>query len=168
MLAEPDPPSSVLRRAYALGAFAIRGQADYLVDDLGDGRWRWREPGYAIDLPAPAMAAPSQRDNAAAAIAALRALDLPIDDAAIVAGVAARGGGRRQCQRDFSRLEFGVRRGGRIQRNAGRALVRRIRALQQHRQEDHRQRHEHRGADQALFQGGFHRSFASGRKGCEL
>ena len=97
VLAEPDPPSSVLRRAYALGAFAIRGQADYLVDDLGDGRWRWREPGYAIDLPAPAMAAPSQRDNAAAAIAALRALDLPIDDAAIVAGVAAaRAPGRLQ------------------------------------------------------------------------
>ena len=43
------------------------------------------------------MAAPSQRDNAAAAIAALRALDLPIDDAAIVAGVAAaRAPGRLQ------------------------------------------------------------------------
>ena len=87
----------MLRRAYELGAFAIRGHADYLVDDLGDGRWRWREPGYAIDLPPPALAAPSQRDNAAAAIAALRALDLPIDDAAIFAGIrAARAPGRLQ------------------------------------------------------------------------
>jgi dihydrofolate synthase/folylpolyglutamate synthase len=97
VLAEKDPPSSVLRRAYALGAFAIRGHSDYLIDDLGDGRWRWREPGYAIELPAPRLAAPAQRDNAAAAIAALRALDLPIDDAAIVAGVlAARVPGRLQ------------------------------------------------------------------------
>ena len=87
VLAERDPPSSVLRHAYAIGAFAIRGHSDYLVDELEDGRWRWREPGYAIELPAPALEAPSQRDNAAAAIAAVRALDLPVDDAAIVAGV---------------------------------------------------------------------------------
>ena len=87
VLGEKDPPSSVLRRAYALGAFAIRGHSDYLIDDLGDGAWRWREPGYAIDLPPPALAAPVQRDNAAAAIAILRALDLPVGDAAIVAGV---------------------------------------------------------------------------------
>ncbi len=97
VLAEKDPPSSVLRRAYALGAFAIRGHSDYLLDDLGDGRWRWREPGYAIELPDPPLQAPAQRDNAAAAIAALRALDLPVDDAAIVAGVlAARVPGRLQ------------------------------------------------------------------------
>lgn len=89
VLGEKDPPSSVLRRAYAIGAFAIRGYSDYLMDDLGDGRWRWREPGYAIELPPPALEAPAQRQNAAAAIAAIRALDLPVDDAAIHAGVAA-------------------------------------------------------------------------------
>lgn len=86
VLAEKDPPSSVLRRAYAIGAFAIRGHSDYLVDDLGD-HWRWREPGYEIELPEPALSAPAQRGNAAAAIAALRALDLPIPDEAIRAGV---------------------------------------------------------------------------------
>jgi dihydrofolate synthase/folylpolyglutamate synthase len=96
VLAEKDPPSSVLRRAYALGAFAIRGHSDYLLDDLEEG-WRWREPGYQIDLPEPGLAAPAQRGNAAAAIAALRALDLRIPDAAIRRGVAdARAPGRLQ------------------------------------------------------------------------
>jgi dihydrofolate synthase/folylpolyglutamate synthase len=96
VLAEKDPPSSVLRRAYAIGAFAIRGHSDYLIDELEDG-WRWREPGYQIDLPEPALEAPAQRGNAAAAIAALRALDLPIPDAAIREGVrSARVPGRLQ------------------------------------------------------------------------
>ncbi len=96
VLAEKDPPSSVLRRAYEIGAFAIRGHSDYLLDDLPDG-WRWREPGYHVDLPNPGMQAPAQRDNAAAAIAALRALDLPIADAAIREGVlAAKAPGRLQ------------------------------------------------------------------------
>ena len=97
VLAEKDPPSSVLRRAYAIGAFAIRGHSDYLIDDLGEGAWRWREPGYSVDLPAPALAAPVQRQNAAAAIAALRALDLPVSDQALRQGVAtARVPGRLQ------------------------------------------------------------------------
>jgi dihydrofolate synthase/folylpolyglutamate synthase len=96
VLGEKDPPSSVLRRAYAIGAFAIRGHSDYLVDVLDEG-WRWREPGYQVDLPDPGMEAPAQRDNAAAAIAALRALDLAIPDAALRAGVAAaRAPGRLQ------------------------------------------------------------------------
>ena len=89
VLAERDPPSSVLRRAYAIGAFAIRGHADYLVDaEPGDDHWTWREPGFAIRLPRPALDAPAQLDNAAAAIAALRALPIAIDDAAIRDGVA--------------------------------------------------------------------------------
>ncbi len=86
VLGEADPPASVLRHAYRIGAFAIRAGCDYLVDELAEG-WRWREPGYAIDLPEPALAAPAQRANAAAAIAALRALDIGITDAAIVEGV---------------------------------------------------------------------------------
>ncbi len=86
ILAESDPPASVLRHAYRIGAVAIRGGCDYLIDDRTGG-WRWREPGYAIDLPDPQLAAPAQRANAAAAIAAVRALDLLVPDAAIVAGV---------------------------------------------------------------------------------
>ena len=87
VLGEKDPPSSVLKRAYDIGAIAIRGHSDYLVDVLDDG-WRWREPGFEIDLPMPSLAAAAQLDNAAAAIAALRALPIAIPDAAFVAGIA--------------------------------------------------------------------------------
>ena len=49
------------------------------------------------DLPLPGLAAPAQLRNAACAIAALRALDLPIDAAAYAEGVAtAHAGGRLQ------------------------------------------------------------------------
>jgi dihydrofolate synthase/folylpolyglutamate synthase len=90
VLAERDPPSSVLGYAYRIGAIAIRAQADYLYEPSADGRhWCWREPGYEIELPLPTLLAPAQLDNAAAAIAALRASSLAIPDAAIVAGVGA-------------------------------------------------------------------------------
>lgn len=93
---EKDPPSSVLRRAYALGTIAIRGHSDYLVDRLDD-HWVWREPGFQLALPYPALAAPVQVDNAAAAVAALRASPLAIPDAAFARGVAeARVPGRLQ------------------------------------------------------------------------
>lgn len=88
VLAEKDPPSSVLRRAYAIGAFAIRGHSDYLID-RAPGHWTWREPGFAVDLPYPVLAAPAQLDNAAAAVAAIRASDLEVDAAALRAGIAA-------------------------------------------------------------------------------
>jgi dihydrofolate synthase/folylpolyglutamate synthase len=103
VLSESDPPASVLHHAYRIGASAIRAGCDYLIDDLPSG-WRWREPGYAIDLPEPALAAPSQRANAAAAIAALRALDLRIADAAIIQGV----GSARLPARLQSFLRHGV------------------------------------------------------------
>jgi len=88
VLGEDDPPASVLRHAYALGASAIRAGSDFFFEPLDEERWRWRELGYALDLPRPALAAPVQLRNAATAIAALRALDLPLDDAAIACGVA--------------------------------------------------------------------------------
>jgi dihydrofolate synthase/folylpolyglutamate synthase len=93
---EKDPPSSVLRRAYALGTIAIRGHSDYLVDRFDD-HWVWREPGFQLELPYPALAAPVQVENAAAAVAALRASPLAIPDAAFARGVAeARVPGRLQ------------------------------------------------------------------------
>src|SRR6188474_552371 len=42
VLGERDPPSSVLRHAYQIGAFAIRGHSNYLVERREDG-WSWRE-----------------------------------------------------------------------------------------------------------------------------
>jgi dihydrofolate synthase/folylpolyglutamate synthase len=86
VLGERDPPSSVLRHAYRIGASAVRAGCDFLIDDI-DGGWRWREPGYEIGLPEPALDAPAQRANAAAAIATLRALPMEIPGAAIVEGV---------------------------------------------------------------------------------
>src|SRR5690606_34743879 len=89
VLGEDDPPASVLRHAYALGASAIRAGSDFFFEPLEEGRWRWRELGYSLELPPPALAAPVQLRNAATAIAALRALGLALDDAAIARGISA-------------------------------------------------------------------------------
>ncbi len=86
VLGEVDPPSSVLQRAYQLGAIAIRGHSDYLIERF-EGGWRWREPGFELDLPLPALNAPAQLDNAAAAIAALRALPVDTPEQAFVEGI---------------------------------------------------------------------------------
>ena len=108
VLAERDPPSSVLQAAYRLGAPAIRGHSDYLIEREAEA-WRWREPGYELLLPLPALDAPAQLDNAAAAIAALRALPLDIGDDAIRAGVAAaRVPGRLQRLREAPELVLDV------------------------------------------------------------
>jgi len=87
VLAEADPPASVLRHAYAIGAFAIRAGCDYRIERAAE-HWRWLELNETLALPYPAMLAPAQLDNAAAAIAALRALELPVPVEAIVQGVA--------------------------------------------------------------------------------
>ncbi|MCA0395607.1 MAG: bifunctional tetrahydrofolate synthase/dihydrofolate synthase [Proteobacteria bacterium] len=95
VLGDDDPPASVLRHAYAIGAPAIRAGSDFFFETLpgadADGApvaWRWRELGHALDLPLPALAAPVQLRNAAVAIAALRALDVEIPPEAVARGVA--------------------------------------------------------------------------------
>jgi dihydrofolate synthase/folylpolyglutamate synthase len=96
VLGERDPPSSVLAHAYRLGAPAIRAQADYLFERHGR-HWTWREPGTELTLPLPQLDAPAQLDNAAAAIAAIRALPLDIPPGAYGEGIAtARIGARLQ------------------------------------------------------------------------
>ncbi len=97
ILGEIDPPSSVLRRAYVLGANAIRFGSDFFGEAIDGERWRWRDVSFRIELPQPALWAPIQRNNAATAIAALRALDKPVPRAAWAQGVAeARIAGRLQ------------------------------------------------------------------------
>ena len=104
VLGDDDPPASVLRHAYAIGASAIRAGSDFFFEHVNaednPGRiegWRWRELDYALDLPLPVLAAPVQLRNAAIAIAALRALDIDIADEALARGVAdARVPGRLQ------------------------------------------------------------------------
>ncbi|WP_256646461.1 bifunctional tetrahydrofolate synthase/dihydrofolate synthase [Thermomonas paludicola] len=90
VLGDDDPPASVLRHAYAIGAPAWRIGNDFFAEPIDAATWCWREVGHSMQLPMPmrALAAPVQLRNAACAIAALRALDLHIDDDAFVRGVA--------------------------------------------------------------------------------
>jgi len=88
VLGEDDPPASVLRHAYAIGASAIRANCDFLFETIDGAHWRWREPGFELALPMPRLSAPAQVRNAAAAIAALRASGLAIADEAWARGVA--------------------------------------------------------------------------------
>ena len=88
VLGDDDPPASVLRHAYAIGAPAVRANCDFFFELHGDEGWRWREINRTYALPLPRLAAPSQLRNAATAIAALRALGEPLPEAAIAEGVA--------------------------------------------------------------------------------
>ncbi|MFB9111346.1 bifunctional tetrahydrofolate synthase/dihydrofolate synthase [Xanthomonas arboricola pv. corylina] len=102
VLGEIDPPSSVLRRAYQLGANAIRAGSDYFFEPIeaqhSDApQWRWRDVAVTLELPLPALQAPVQLANAAAAIAALQALPVELPDTAWAQGIAnARVAGRLQ------------------------------------------------------------------------
>ena len=89
VLGEIDPPSSVLRRAYLVGANALRFGSDFFAEPLDATRWRWRDVSLRLELPLPALAGPMQLANAASAIAALRASELRIPRAAWAEGVAA-------------------------------------------------------------------------------
>ncbi len=97
ILGDDDPPASVLRHAYAMGASAWRIGCDFFVEPLDEAHWRWREVGHELELPMPALAAPVQLRNAACAIAALRALGSRINRQSFIAGIAnARIDGRLQ------------------------------------------------------------------------
>ncbi len=89
VLGEDDPPSSLLGHAYAIGASTWRANNDFFFERIDDAHWRWREVGFELELPMPALAAPVQLRNAATAIAALRALDAAMPEGAWAAGVAA-------------------------------------------------------------------------------
>ncbi len=88
VLGEIDPPSSVLRRAYLVGANAIRFGSDYFAEPIDETSWRWRDVSTTLELPQPQLWAPVQRVNAAAAIAALSASELEIPQAAWAEGIA--------------------------------------------------------------------------------
>jgi dihydrofolate synthase/folylpolyglutamate synthase len=97
ILGEKDPPSSVLKYAYEQGVYCVRGFSDYLIDTFAN-HWVWREPGFQLELPYPKLSAPVQIQNAACAIAALRASRLEIKETAWVSGVQnAQIIGRMQC-----------------------------------------------------------------------
>jgi len=87
VLGEDDPPASVLSRAYAIGASALRAGCDFFFEATSPESWRWWEIGFALDLPKPHLAAPVQLRNAATAIAALRALNKRLPRSAFATGI---------------------------------------------------------------------------------
>jgi dihydrofolate synthase/folylpolyglutamate synthase len=97
ILGDDDPPASVLRHAYAIGASAWRIGCDFFAEPIDAAHWRWRDVGRELLLPMPALAAPVQLRNAACAIAALLSLDLGVAGDACMRGIAdARIDGRLQ------------------------------------------------------------------------
>jgi dihydrofolate synthase / folylpolyglutamate synthase len=75
IVGETDPPAGLLDALAACGAQVQRAGRDFSVQRQAQG-WRWQHrDGTVFDLPDPALAAPVQYANAAAAIAALHALD---------------------------------------------------------------------------------------------
>jgi dihydrofolate synthase/folylpolyglutamate synthase len=75
IVGELDPPAGLLDALAATGAQLQRAGADFRTERHAQG-WRWQHrDGTAFDLPDPALAAPVQYANAAAAIAVLYALD---------------------------------------------------------------------------------------------
>ncbi|TPG10148.1 bifunctional tetrahydrofolate synthase/dihydrofolate synthase [Rhodanobacter glycinis] len=74
IVGQMDPPDGLLDALAACGARVERAGRDFQVERHADG-WRWQHrDGSAMELPNPALAAPVQFANAAAAIAALHAL----------------------------------------------------------------------------------------------
>lgn len=93
-------PAAVPEHARAIGAQLVLARRDYDWQVLEPGRWRWRSGDTVLDLPMPALAAPVQLANAAAAIAALHALRARWrwDAVSVASGIAAaRASARLQC-----------------------------------------------------------------------
>ena len=88
VLGDDDPPASVLRHAYAIGASSWRIANDFFAEPLDATHWRWREVGFEMTLPVPVLPAPVQLRNAACAIAALRAIGFEASPEVFAAGVA--------------------------------------------------------------------------------
>ena len=88
IVGEAGPPQSLLSEARRIGAQALRAGADFTIERHARD-WIWRSQDTALALPHPALDAPCQTDNAAAAIAALHALRERIawNPAAIARGV---------------------------------------------------------------------------------
>jgi len=76
IVGEMDSPAGLLDALAACGAQVERAGMDFFVERHTEG-WRWQHrDGTVLELPDPALAAPVQYANAAAAIAALHALDV--------------------------------------------------------------------------------------------
>lgn len=84
IVGEAQPPQGLLDALQRIGANVQRAGIAFFAEHLGGGGWRWRHAdGTTLSLPDPALAAPVQYANAAAAIAAIHALQA--NDPAIAA-----------------------------------------------------------------------------------
>lgn len=90
VMGELDPPDSLLRHADRIGAVSIRAGRNYKFGDKLGGKWFWQDDAVKLDLTRPKLSAPAQTANAAAAIAAVRALGakLPVTGDHLAVGVA--------------------------------------------------------------------------------
>jgi dihydrofolate synthase/folylpolyglutamate synthase len=90
VIAELDPPDTLVRHADRIGAKTVRAGKHYKFGDKLGGRWFWQDDTLKLDLAKPKLLVPAQTANAAAAIAALRALgpSLPVSAEHIGVGVA--------------------------------------------------------------------------------
>lgn len=89
VIAEAHPPAGLLNEAERIGAQLLRAGQHYHYR-VEPGGWHWQDAHTCLHLPAPRLRAPAQYANAAAAIAALRALQpaMTLTPAQIAAGVA--------------------------------------------------------------------------------
>lgn len=97
IVADPDPPPSVLAHAAAVGAMLQRYGTDYAATPAGEQAWHWQATGETRVLPVPVLAGAVQLRNAASAVLAVQQLQtrLPVNDAALAQGVrTAQVGGR--------------------------------------------------------------------------
>jgi dihydrofolate synthase/folylpolyglutamate synthase len=68
-----DPPQALMHEAQRLGANVLRAGEAFQARSHANG-WRWECAGTVMELPLPALQAPGQIDNAAAALTALHVL----------------------------------------------------------------------------------------------
>ena len=89
VIAEPDPPHTLLDHALATGAHSVRLGVDFGAEPDG-GQWKYVGPGgMRAGLPHPALRGRYQIDNAAAAITAIDTLRerLPVSMSAVRQGL---------------------------------------------------------------------------------
>ena len=88
VIADRDPPASLVAEAERIGARCLRLGRDFDAVPAGGG-WRWQGPEGGVDeLPAPPLAGRFQLDNAAAALMALDAIGRLPEPAAVRRGIA--------------------------------------------------------------------------------
>ena len=88
VIADRDPPMSLVAEAERIGARCLRLGRDFDAVPAGEG-WRWQGPEGGLDeLPAPPLAGRFQLDNAAAALMALDAIGRLPEPAAVRRGIA--------------------------------------------------------------------------------